>query len=362
MSLDPFFNLSGYHGKYLDRYIDALTKIVCSGRYILGNEVKLFEEQFSQYLGNTGYACGVGNATDGLTLSALAFSKNQSKRKIITTPVSYIASTSSIFLSGYEPLFVDIDGSGNIDPKALESCDLTDVAGCLFVHYSGNPTNIQEVEKFCLEKELFLIEDCAQAMGSKVNGKYVGNFGNVAAFSFHPLKILGTIGDAGMVYTRSKLTHDYLLRARNHGHSTRDNVDFFSSNTRLDEIHAAFLRIQMEDLNSEIQTRQNQVSVYKSQLKNKGVEFLFEEKNAEISYNFFVVLSEQRDAILEKATLQGIELKIHYPRLLNHLSPIQNKTQYQCLKTSENLVGKIISLPVGSTVLESKIEKIISIF
>lgn len=362
MSPDPFFNLPKIHKKYLGRYIEMLTEVVQSGNYILGDHVNSFETQFCNHNGGTGYACGVGNATDGLIMSIKALGAGQPKRKIITTPISYLASTSSILLAGYKPVFVDVDRSGNLDSQKLKNCDLDDVAGCVFVHYSGNPTNIKEVSDFCRKNKLFLIEDCAQAMGSKLNGLSVGNFGDVSAFSFHPLKIMSALGDAGLVFTRSEELHKYLARARNHGHITRDDVAFFSQNSRLDELQAAFLSIQLKDLTYEIEKRQEQVAQYKAELKNRGVEFLFEEQGASISYNFFVVMTEKRKLILDNALSQGLELKVHYPKMLNDLKPIKGQQHQGALDVASEISQKIVSLPVGSTVSEEKIAKIISLF
>lgn len=362
MSLDPFFDLPKHHGKHLHRYLQELSKIVDTGSYILGERLSLFEAEFNRYVGNKGFSCGVGNATDGLVLSLKALSRFTAKKKVLTTPLSYIASASSIALSGLEPVFVDIDDTGNINPEELAKFDLKDVLGCLFVHYSGNPTNIDKIQTFCIENRIFLIEDCAQAMGSMLGDEYVGNFGDISSFSFHPLKILSGLGDAGLVYTRSKLLRDHMFKARNHGHITRDNIDFFSENSRLDEIQAAFLKIQLEVLSDEILIRQNQADQYQAALDGHGVKFLCIDPSAKPSYNFVVALVDDRDAVFDKAFKREIELKVHYPRLLSELGPISKSCSPRPLKKAQEFVGRIISFPVGSQVSVAKIDKIISLF
>ena len=263
----PYVNLGKQHKIYKSKFSKELTKVMVSGNFILGNNVKKFEDEFCKFIG-TKYAVGVGSGTDALYLS-LKYLNLKTSDEVITVSNSYLSTVSSIFLAGAKAKLIDVNYDDyQISVKEIEKKITKKTKAIVVVHLCGIPCDIKKIIKICKKKNITVIEDCAQAAGAMVERKKVGSFGYSGCFSLHPLKNLNAIGDAGIITTNNKSFYNWLIKARNNGHSSRDDCAFWSHNMRLDELHAAFLRIKLNNYNSVIKKRNSNVKLYKKNLSN----------------------------------------------------------------------------------------------
>ncbi len=365
-----FNDLVSEHIERWHGYHEALRETLESGQFILGSAVDDFERQISSRLGFQNFVA-VGSGTDALyiALKALLHKESDASRKkfVITTPMSYISSTSSIHLAGLKPLFADVDQAMNICPTAVEAIlkSREDVLGILVVHLGGIPAQMRSFLKIARKYSVPIIEDCAQAFGTIYEGKPVGSFGDYGAFSFHPLKVFGALGDAGGLAIANEEDAIYASKARNHGHITRDNVEFFSHNMRMDALQAAFLRHSLDTIKIRLETRRNQVDYFVLKLKcliESGLVSLpIAPSGAEyIAYNFFMIRAKHRDKLMDHLQKKGIETKIHYPRLLTSLDSNKNLPIQEWIEipNAQASVREILSLPIGSHINNGVIEKI----
>jgi dTDP-4-amino-4,6-dideoxygalactose transaminase len=355
----PFTDLKCRYSLYRERFHKALDQVLEHGQFILGPEVAEFESVLSNYLVSP-YAIAVANGTDALIL-ALKSHHIGDGDEVITTPMSYLASTSAIALSGATPVFADVGKDLNLDPEAAARAISERTRAILVVHLAGNPAKMGSFIELAKKHNLLLIEDCAQAIGATLAGKYVGTFGNVAAMSLHPLKNLGTIGDAGAILTADEDRVDWLHQARNHGHRSRDQCKFWSLNSRMDTLQATFLLSILADFPDYLTQRRAQARCYLEGLREQ-VEFPQVTDSAEPSYNFFVILAKDRDVLQEYLIKRGIETKIHYPIPIHRLDSSKDK-QYRTfdlkgssLEEAERYTANILSLPLGPHLSDQQID------
>ena len=183
------------------------------------------------------------------------------------------------------------------------------------VHLAGIPAQMDRIAAIAERHGLAVIEDCAQSFGAVYNGKAAGTFGRFGVISFHPLKNLGALGDGGMILARDDKDAAWLRQARNHGHSSRDECDFWSVNSRLDELQAAFLRTQLEFYPEELSRRRRLADIYRARLSGM-VEFPRVPANSQASYNWIMALAPKRPELVAYLAEHGIETKVHYPLLV----------------------------------------------
>ena len=242
----PYIHLGEQHRNIKTEILKSIEVLLDNGSFILGEETSRFEARFAA-LSETKYAIGVGNGTDTMVLTMRALGIG-SGDEVITAPNSYLASASSIALAGAKPVFADVKEDYTIDPVCIEKAITSKTKAIIPVHLTGKPADMDAIMAIAVKYNLHVIEDCAQAVGAKYNGKPVGSFGIVGSFSLHPLKNLGACGDAGVITTNDETLNDYLRKALTHGHSSRDAVDFWSFNTRIDNLQAAILNVKFNEL------------------------------------------------------------------------------------------------------------------
>jgi dTDP-4-amino-4,6-dideoxygalactose transaminase len=360
----PFVDLIRQHKDLQAGMMNALKKVLNHGEFILGKSVEEFEKKISNYLG-VQYCIGVGNGTDALYLSlkSLGIGKGD---EVITSPNSYLSSASSIILTGAKPIFVDVAEDMNIDTNKIKEKINVNTKAIIVVHLTGKPANIEEIIKITKNKNISIIEDAAQAIGAEIYNRKVGSFGELGCFSMHPLKNLNAIGDAGIITTNNKNLYDYLLKARNHGHPSRDQCDFISHNMRLDALQAEFLSFKLDYLENLIKKRRKNASIYNENLKNY-VTIPIENLNCKSVYHTYIIQSDRRSELQKYLQLNGIETKIHYPTPIPFLKAF---SKYNIRKTNlPNAVKqskKILSLPVAEYLSNNEInyvsKKIIEFF
>jgi len=352
----------------------AISRVLDSGWYILGDEVKTFEEEFARYIG-VSYGIGVGSGTEAIHL-ALASCGIGSGDEVITVSHTAVATVAAIELSGATPVLVDIDCDFyTIDTKKIVSAITSNTKAIIPVHIYGQPADMDPIIKIAERYNLRVIEDCAQAHGaiyysgqmSEIRGqknkeshspintaspikKYpckVGSIGNIGCFSFYPTKNLGAIGDGGIVVTDDKELAEKARLLREYGWAERYVSHFAGWNTRLDEMQAAILRVKLKHLDEDNSKRVRIAELYSKKLEVCDIILPKQSKDSAHVYHLYVIRSERRDTLLTFLKENGeIGASIHYPVPV-HLQPAY-KSLHGCDKLSETekITKEIISLPM----------------
>jgi dTDP-4-amino-4,6-dideoxygalactose transaminase len=348
----PYTALAEEYKMNREDYIAAFDKTLLSGRYILGPELEKLEIEFAQYC-QVKYAVGVANGTDALflTLRCLGLSSSD---EVITAPNSYIASASAIAIAGAQPRFADICHCGNLSPEAFEAAITPNTKAVIPVHLTGRPAEMKKILEIAKKNNIYVIEDAAQSVGAKLDGQKVGSWGDAACFSFHPLKNLRAFGDGGMVVTRHKWLYEKLKKQRNQGLENREQCDYWSFNSRLDELQAALLRIQLRNLDEQTERRRKAAYRY-NKLLTPFVEVPVENTGEVCVYQTYVIKTPFRDALKIYLNNAGIEALVHYARPI-HLQPAANYLGYQERDFPRTMdhVKKILSLPLYPNISEEQ--------
>ena len=337
----------------------AFEKVLESGRYILGPEVTAFEQEFAAYCGAS-HAVSLANGTCSLHLVIRALGLRDGD-EIITSPNSFVASSSTIVLAGAKPVFVDIRPDGNIDPDKIETAITPRTRAIVPVHIAGRPARMNEIMDIARRCSLFVLEDAAQSVGALLNGKRVGSLGNAASFSLHPLKNLHAYGDGGMMTTSDPSIVEYLRKARNHGLANRDQCDFWSFNCRLDEVQAALLRVQMKRLDAWTQERRRLAFRYNDALR-PYVEVPNEGPGEFCVYQTYVIRAERRDELQRYLQSNGVEALVHYATPI-HMQPAARELGYSAkdFPVTMEHVRRILSLPLYPGLTGTQQERVIEL-
>lgn len=354
----PYIDLISQHAEIENELLQSVAAVLKHGQFILGHEVREFEEQFAAYCG-THYAVGVANGTDALML-ALKASGIVPGDEVITAPNSFLASASAIALIGAIPVFIDVRDDFNLNSDLLEEAITPKTKAILPVHLTGRPADMHPILAIAEKHGLSVIEDAAQAVGAKYHGQRVGSFGIAGCFSLHPLKNLNAFGDGGIITTNDESVYRYLLKARNHGLKDRDECEFWSLNSRLDTIQAAMLLIKLRYLDAWTDKRRVNAEFYRKHLSH--LVQMPEEKPFEYCvYQTFVIQANQRDELQKYLAQQGIDTKIHYPIPI-HLQESARSLGYKrgYFPVTERLSQRILSLPVYPGLSREQLEYVVN--
>ena len=324
--------------------MQAVESVLDSGRYVLGPEVKAFEEEFAKHC-QTKFAVGVASGTCALHLVLRGLGLKEGD-EVITAPNSFIASAATVALVGAKPVFVDIRKDGNLDPDRLEDAINDHTRGIVPVHLTGRPAKMAEILEIAERHDLFVLEDAAQSLGASLDGKPVGSWGHAACFSLHPLKNLHAFGDGGMVTSQQPELIAHLAKARNHGLADREQCDFWGFNCRLDEMQAAMLRVQLRRLEAWTDARRTLAFRYNDLLR-PYVDVPDEGPGEHCVFQTYVIKAERRDELKIFLNENGVEALVHYATPI-HLQPAAADLGYteSDFPVTMDHVGKIISLPL----------------
>jgi len=353
----PYIDLEAQINTIKDEVMETVQNVICSGSYILGEQLQLFEKGISKTC-NTKYAVGVSNGTDALVLAMKSLGIGVGD-EVITVPNSFLASTSSIALTGANPIFVDVGNDLNIDPSKIESVITEKTKAILPVHLTGRPANMEPIMNIAQGHGLYVIEDCAQAICAVYDGDKVGSIGDIGCFSLHPLKNLNACGDGGVITTNNQGIYEWLLKARNHGLKDRDNCEFWAYNNRLDALQAAILNVKMKYLEKWIIRRREIAHLYHEGLKDlikTPQSFITNKHQLRSVYHTYIVQVNNRDELLLHLQTNGVDPKVHYPIPI-HLQKAANYLGYTegDFPITEELSRKILSLPIYPELIDSQI-------
>ena len=351
----PFVDLGVQYRAISVEIGDAISKVIQDADFILGREVRLFEEEFAEFC-DAPYAVGVDSGTSALELALRAFDIGP-EDEVITAANSFIASALGISHAGAKPVLVDVDPfTYTLDVKALERAITRRTKAIIPVHLYGHPAHMGPIRQLADKHGLVVIEDACQAHGARYKGKRVGSFGHAAAFSFYPGKNLGAYGDGGMVVTKDRKIASRLEMLRNYGQKEKYKHLFRGFNRRLDTMQAAILRVKLKYLEKWNAARRWNAKLYQKYLDGSRVVVPGEAGGAESVWHLYVIRTEQRDALKDHLISRGIHACVHYP------VPIHLQAAYQDLgykrgdfPVTESYADRILSLPMYAELTDHQI-------
>jgi dTDP-4-amino-4,6-dideoxygalactose transaminase len=360
----PFLNLKAINTRYRSEMIEAFTRVLDSGWYILGEEVKQFEKEFAAYCG-TQYCIGVGNGLDALTLTLRAWKElgvlNEGD-EVIVPANTYIASILAITENHLKPVLVEPDiCSFNIDPDRIEQSITPRTKAILVVHLYGQLADMPKINAIAKRHNLKVLEDCAQAHGAARQEIRAGNWGDAAGFSFFPGKNLGALGDAGAITTNDEALFNTLTALRNYG-SQQKYVNLYQGvNSRLDELQAALLRVKLTDLDNQTAQRRNIATAYLERINNPDIVLPAVSAPKSHVWHLFVIRTQQRQRLIQHLTEAGIGSLIHYP-IPPHCQQAYSQWQMKRgdLPITETIHDTVLSLPIDPTLNAAEIASIIA--
>ena len=348
--------------KFKYEYLKKVEEVLDSGWYVLGNEVKCFEEEFAEY-NQSKYCVGVASGLDALILAFEALHLNPGD-EVIAPANTYIASIMGFTRNGLVPKFVEPDQYYNLDPFKIEAAIGSKTKAICVVHLYGQIANMPEIMKIARKYNLKVVEDCAQSHGASINGKKCGTWGDVGCFSFYPTKNLGGFGDGGAIITDNKDIAEEVRMMRNYGSKKTYYFEKVGYNSRLDELQAGLLRVKLKHLDELTAERRKDALRYLIEIKNPKIK-LPEMQFGELGHVFhlFVVYIEDRDNFMKYCNQKGIELKIHYPQP-PHLSTAYEYLGYHVndFPITEKMADHIVSLPLYNGMETEKLEYVINVF
>ncbi|MEI7931408.1 MAG: DegT/DnrJ/EryC1/StrS family aminotransferase, partial [Actinomycetes bacterium] len=338
----------------------AVERVLRSGWYILGNEVKQFESAWASACG-AHHAIGVANGMDAIEIGIRALGIGPGD-EVITTTMSAFATVLAIIRAGATPVLADIDPATALLSKAsVESCITKRTRAVLLVHLYGQVRDMDEWIKLCADHKLLLLEDCAQSHLAHSQGRITGTFGEWGAYSFYPTKNLGALGDAGALVTNREDIASEARMLLNYGQSKRYHHPKLGLNSRLDEMQAAILLARLVSLSLNTLRRQQIARMYFEQIDNPEIEMLakpLEEGNH--VYHLFVVLCRQRDKLAAHMRSQNVETLIHYPIPIHKQPPCSEViVSPQGLAQAEKHADMCLSLPCNPHLTDSQVRHII---
>ncbi|WP_457640390.1 DegT/DnrJ/EryC1/StrS family aminotransferase [Persephonella sp.] len=360
----PFLDLKKINAQYRDEIIEAVTKVIDKGWYILGEEVEKFEREFANYCG-TKYAIGVGSGLDALTLILLGYKELgllKDGDEVILPANTFIATALAVSKARLKVVLADVEESTfNIDPKEIEKKITEKTKVIIPVHLYGRVAPMNEILEIAKKHDLIVIEDACQAHGAIYNGKKAGSLGDAAAFSFYPGKNLGALGDGGAITTNDYELVEIIKALRNYGSFKKYYHNYKGVNSRLDEIQAAILRVKLRYLDDEIRKRRKIALFYVKKIRNP--ELLTPEIPLEYHehvWHLFVVRVENREKFVNDLKNKGIETMVHYPVPI-HMQKAYKELNKEKYPITEQLSKEIVSLPIYPTLNEEYLEYIISV-
>jgi dTDP-4-amino-4,6-dideoxygalactose transaminase len=342
----PFSNPKAQYLSHKAAIDRAIQETLDSGWYILGNQAKMFEQDFAAYIGCS-HAIGVGSGTEALHIALKACGVGPGD-EVITVSHTAVATISAIELCGATPVLADIEEDYyTIDPSKIEKLITDKTKVIMPVHIYGQAANLNDILQIARKHGLKVIEDCAQSHGAYYNNKRVGSFGDMSCFSFYPTKNLGAIGDGGAVVTNDSELAQKVKLLREYGWAERYISHVSGWNSRLDELQAAVLRVKLRTLDEDNTRRRELAAIYAEGLRDGEVITPSTRPGSTHVYHLYVIRSTRRDQLKQFLQEKQVATAIHYP------VPVHLQTAYlgklrgsENLKVTERLAREILSLPM----------------
>ncbi|MDC0276872.1 DegT/DnrJ/EryC1/StrS family aminotransferase [bacterium] len=352
----PFFRYSHIYTSSEQSYLNVLRDVGRRGAFVLQQDLAEFEQALAQFTGAK-YAVGVANATDGLQMALMAGGL-EAGDEVLFCAHTMMATASAIHYAGGIPVPVEVGPDHLIDFSKIEMAITPKTRSICPTQLNGRTANMDRVQAIADKHGLQIYEDAAQALGSKWNGKCAGTFGVASCISFYPAKVLGTLGDAGAVLTNNEDVYNQLMLLRNHGRDDKDDVLLWGFNSRLDNLHAAFLHMQLKDYPSVIERRRELAARYQDQLG--GIEGIIlppspdsDARHFDI-YQNYEIESDRRDELKIFLEKNGVGTHIPWGGKLVH--QFHRLGFDQSLPFSERLMSRMLMLPMNMSLSNEEID------
>jgi len=358
MSKIPLVDLVRQYRSIKKEIDEAILRVLESGRFIMGEEVRKFEEEFAAYIGAR-FGIGVASGSDALYLALKALGIGPGD-EVLTVSFTFTSTVDSIVRNGAKPVFVDIDSEiYTMDVTQLEGHVGPRTKAIIPVHLYGHPAELDPIVEIAEKCGLYVVEDAAQAHGAVYKDGKVGSFGIASCFSFYPAKNLGAYGDGGMILTNDEELAEKLRMLREYGQRSKYVHELVGLNSRLDEVQAAVLRVKLRHLNKWNKARGKNAELYRellADLSNNKVKLPIERSHAKHVYHLFVVQVNARDELRIHSLSQGIETGIHYP-IPVHLQKAYSFLNLppRSLPQTERCSKHVLSLPMFPELTEDEI-------
>lgn len=363
----PVFDLTRQNAALRDELMEAISRVIMKGHFILGENVSEFEKEIAKLCGAR-FGIGVGNCSDALFLAVLSCGIGPGD-EVITTPFTFIATAGAIARAGARPVFCDIDPvTYNIDPRKLEGLITERTKAIIPVHLYGQPADMDPITEIARKYNLYVIEDAAQALGSSYKGRPVGSLGDVACISFFPTKNLGAFGDGGMVVTDNPDIAERVRMLRIHGAKKKYYNEILGCNSRLDELQAGILRVKIKYLVGWIEKRRRIARLYTELLEGLPqvsfgcIRLPRELPGATHVYHQFTIATSERDRLQEHLKSNGIGSAVYYPLAL-HLQTVFRDLGYKegDLPEAERATREVLSLPMFPELTDEEVARVVQV-
>ena len=363
----PILDLKAQYDSIREEIQTAIFRVLESGQFIMGPEVKQFEQEVAQYL-DVKHAIGVNSGTDALVIGLKALGIGEGD-EVITTPFSFFATAESISNVGAKPVFADIDPTTfNINPEEIKAKITPFTKAIMPVHLYGCPAAMTQIIDIAQAHNLKVIEDCAQSFGARyygnntnraINNKHTGTIGDVGAYSFFPSKNLGAYGDGGLIVTDNDEVAELARILRVHGAKKKYHNEILGYNSRLDALQAAILRVKLQYIDTWNQNRYKIARTYNHLLAYVPGIITPELVEGHVFHQYTIRVTEgKRDRVKEDLASQGIGSMIYYPISQDQLPVYRGK--YESNPVSKCLGGEVLSLPIWAEIDQSKIEQVVN--
>jgi len=362
----PLLDLGAQHREIRDEVLAAVTRVIDSQKFILGDEVKQLEQAVAPYCGAK-YAIGCASGSDALFLALLALDL-QPGDEVLTTPYTFFATVGAICRAGATPVFVDVEPETyNMDVRQVSAVldAHPKIRAIIPIHLFGGCANMDPLCEIAAARGIPVIEDAAQSIGSEYQGRRAGSLGHMACFSFFPSKNLGAYGDGGMLTTSDPALAERLTALRVHGTKKKYYHDYIGINSRLDALQAAVLRVKFKYLDSWTKKRQQNADLYRGILKGVDVPVVvpvtmpYQSRHI---YNQFAIRVPDRDGLQAYLKQNGVGSEVYYPLPL-HLQTCFTHLGHRAgdFPVSEQLATESLALPIYPELQPSEIAHVCSL-
>ena len=351
----PYVNLAAQFAADRDAIMSAVETVLAGGMWVGGDEGTELEAALCEYTG-AGHAVAVSSGTDALIVALKALDIGPGD-DVIVPPNSFISSAAAVVHVGARPVFADVGDDQNVDPATVAAAVTPRTRAVMPVHLTGRVCAMEAIGEIAHRHRLHVIEDAAQAFGSRLDGRCAGTFGDIGCFSAHPLKNLNAMGDAGFALTDDAGLAERMRRFRNNGLADRDTVQEWGFVDRMDAVQAAILLRRLDLLDGVIARRRANAARYRTRLSPTHV-FWPPCRDSEFNtFHTFVVQGDRRDDLRQHLAAHGIGSAIHYPVPI-HLQPAAADLGYGvgAFPAAERQAGRILSLPVHQLLANEDID------
>jgi dTDP-4-amino-4,6-dideoxygalactose transaminase len=350
----PFVDLRQRAAEERDELVACLTRVIADSNFVLGPEVASFEAAAARAIG-VEHVIGLNSGTDALMMALWAHGVGKGD-EVITTPVSFVATTGAIVHVGAKPVYVDVGEDQNLDPARIEAAITPLTKAIVPVHWAGRVADMDAIMAIARSHRLVVVEDAAQAMGATYRGRHAGGFGKAAAFSAHPLKNLAALGDAGFLATADAEVARRVRLYRNHGLESRDSCVMYGVNSRLDALHAAVLELRLARLARVIDRRRRNVALYRELIRPGPIRLPEEQPHERAAWTFCNAQAERRDALRAHLAARGVETLLYYGTAL-HLHPAAAALGYRRgdFPVAEAQCDRVLALPLHQHLRDEQI-------